>query len=47
MKNTDFDDFLEYLIVTGQVDENLNLKTEDEEEDKNEDEEENNYRRHR
>lgn len=45
--STNFDDFLEYLIVTGQVDENLNLKTEDDEEDENEDEDENNYRRHR
>ena len=47
MKNTNFDDFLEYLIVTGQVDENLNLKTEDEEEDEKEEEEENNYGRRR
>lgn len=47
MKNINFDDFLEYLIVTGQVDENLNLKTEQDDEDENEDEDENNYGRHR
>ena len=47
MNNINFDDLLEYLIVTGQVDENLNPKTEQDDEEEKEDEEENNYGRRR